>query len=528
MKGDGRALLILLVACLILFSFHLASRDLWEPDEPRYAGIARGILESGDWLNLTDNGLPYTDKPPLFFWILAAAGRLGSGVTALTSRIPSSLLALCAVLLLFRLGRDLFNGRVGMFGALVLATSQRFFLEARWVHMDMLVTLVVLAALDAAYRALEKGERWRWWVAYGALGLGALAKGPVVLAVPAAALITFLATTRELPRLKETRAWLGIPLALLPVGLWLWASSASAGFDPVEVVRTQVLRRFQEGIHHPRPFYYYAYSLPLGFLPWTPFLPGIFVATFPRRGAERRRQRLFLYAWLIGGFAFFSVAAEKRPSYLLPVYPPLALLAGAFLEEYLARWNAEPLRKWLSWPLLLYAAILSGGLLAIPFATRNYPGLGERVAALALLYLAACAGALTALRLGRRGVALLILLSGFWAGYLGIAGSLLPWLNDYKSARPFCERVVSRVGQAPLGIYGDYHPAYAFYTHRNLKVIQRPEELAASTAGGGIAAWFMKEEDFLALRSRLPLKELDRERVGHRTMLLVSSVPAPP
>jgi len=531
MTPDGRYRLVLLAACLILFSYNLGGRDLWEPDEPRYAGIARGIVESGDWLNLADNGRPYTHKPPLFFWILAASAHLASGVTALSSRIPNSLLAILSALLLYRLGRDLFTPRAGLFGALVLATSQRFFLEARWVHMDILLTLLTLVALDSAYRALERREPWRWAVAYLAMGLGCLAKGPVALVVPAAAWLTFLASTRELSRLKESRWWLGIPAALLPTLAWLWAFSRSAGFDPLAVVSTQVFQRFQEGVHHPRPFYYYLYSLPLEFLPWTPFLAGALVTTFPGPDSTRRRPVLFLYGWVLGGLALFSLAAEKRPSYLLPLFPPLALLVGLFLEEYLVRWDARPLRKWMDIPLLLYSAVCLAGALWIPFAARAYPGLGGRLLVLDIFYLAACAGALTALRQGRRGAGLALLLGGIWAGYLGIAGSLLPWLNDYKSARPFCERIVSRIGSAPLGIYGDYRPAYAFYTRRRLEVIRRPEDLEKFLRAAPEACCLVQTEDLDDLRARLPLRILDRAAVGHRTYRLVSLAetgPGPP
>ncbi len=522
MTPDRRYRLVLLAACLVLFACNLGGRDLWEPDEPRYAGIARGILETGDWLNLSDNGRPYTHKPPLYFWILAISARLASGVTALSCRVPGSLFALLSVLLLYRLGRDLFTPRAGLFGALVLATAQRFFLEARWVHIDMLLTLLILVAMGSANRALERREP-RWWaVSYLAMSLGCLAKGPVALAIPAAGVFIFLASDRDLPRLKESRWWLGLPAALLPTLAWLQASSRSAGFDPAAVVSTQILQRFQEGVHHPRPFYYYIYSLPLEFLPWTPFLAGALVATFPGLHGARRRPLLFLYGWVLGGLALFSLAAEKRPSYLLPLFPPLALLVGLFLDEYLVRWDVRPLRKWMEIPLVVYSAVCLAGAAWIPFAARGHPGLGVRLLVLAIFYLALCAGVLTALRLGRRGAGVVVLLFGIGTGYLWIAGSLFPWLNGYKSARPFCERIVSRIGQAPLGIYGVYRPAYAFYTQRRLEVIRRPGDLGRFLGADPEACCLVQREDLDDLLARLPLRVLDRAEVGHRTYLLVS------
>lgn len=527
MKRDRRYQLLLLVAALILFTFSLGQRDFWDPDEPRYAGVARAMVESGDWLHLTDNGRPYTDKPPLYFWVLAALGHTGGGINEVTARIPSSLFALLTVLLTYRLGRDLFGPRSGLFAGLVLATSQRFFLEAHWVHIDMLVCLLVLSAMDAAYRALEKGENWRWVTFYVVSALGVLAKGPVALAIPAAGLFTYLASFGELSRLRETRWVWGVPAALLPAILWLWTSARGTGVEPLQVIRRQILQRFQAGVHHPRPFYYYLYSLPLEFLPWTPFLIGALFATFPHPGRVERRPLLFLYGWILGGLALLSMAAEKRPGYLLPLFPALALLIGILWETFLVRYDPSPLRPWLAGPLAAYAVVCLGGVLAVPYVARRQEGLTPLLVTLAFIYLATCAASLSLLGAGKRGAAFLGLVGGLMAGYLWISGSVLPWLNDYKSARSFCERVVHHVGTAPLAIYRDYRPAYAYYTHRRLEVLRRPEAVADFLAPPRSGFCLIDRPDFRSLTNFLSLEEIDRERVGHRTFLLVRAAPRP-
>jgi 4-amino-4-deoxy-L-arabinose transferase-like glycosyltransferase len=525
MKGNRRYPGILLATCLCLFAYGLGNRDFWDPDEPRYAGIARSIVESGDWLALRDNGRPYADKPPLYFWFLAVASRLGPGVTPATSRVPSSLFALLTVLLTYRFGKDLFGARVGFLGGLVLATTQRFFVEARWVHIDMLLCLLVLVALVSAYRALETKKRWWWLVGYSAMAAGCMAKGPVALTIPLIALLTYLATSRQLDRMRETWWPVGIPAAVLPALAWLWTFSGRTGLDPVEVLRTQVFERFREGIHHPRPSYYYLISLPLEFLPWTPFLAGAVAVSFPLPGRGDRKPLLFLYGWILGGVSFLSVSAEKRPSYLLPLLPPLALLVAYLWDRYLVSWNAGSLRPWVEGPLLVYAGAC---LVAIAFIGREasrYPGIERRLIPLALVYLATCAVTLYATWNSRRGSALLGLLGGLIVGYFWIAGSVLPWLNGYKSARPFCEAIVSRIGRAPLAIYGDYHAAFAYYTHRRLEILRAPGdlELFLSPPGGGFC--IVEMSHFRRLEAQLPLQELAREAVGHRTYLLVSSMP---
>ena len=525
MKENRRYPLILLFACLCLFAFGLGNRDLWDPDEPRYAGIARSILESGDWVALRDNGRPYGDKPPLYFWILAGASRLGSGMTPLASRVPSTLFALLTVLLAYRLGKVMFGARVGFLGGLVLTTTQRFFLEARWVHIDMLLCLLVLVALYSAYRGLETKNGW-WWVAgYSAMAAGCMAKGPVAVAIPFVALLIYLATSGQLDRMGESWWPAGIPAAVMPALAWLWIFSGRTGLHPLETLRTQVFERFREGIHHPRPSYYYLVSLPLEFLPWTPFLAGAMAVSIPLPGRADRKPLLFLYGWILGGIALLSLSAEKRPSYLLPLLPPLALLVAYFWDRYLVCWNAESLRPWVEGPLLVYAAACPVAILFIGRQASSYPGLEGRLIPLTLVYLATCVATLYATRNRKRGSAFLSLLGGLIVGYLWIAGTVLPWLNGYKSARPFCDRIVARIGRAPLSIYGDYHPAFSYYTHRRLEILRSPGDLTAflSTPEGGFC--IVELRHFESLGTRLPIQELDRKAVGHRTYLLVSARP---
>ena len=525
MNEESRYRLGLLAFCVPLFTFALGSRDLWAPDEARYAVVARNILESGDWQVLTENGRPYTQKPPLYFWILAATARLGTGVNELTSRVPSSIFALLTVFLAFELGRNLFGSRVGLFGSLFLATSQRFFLEGRWVHIDMLLTLTVMAALFSAWQGLATRKKGWWAAVWVATGLGCLAKGPVALAIPAVAVLTYLASSREMRRLKETGWMVGIPGTLLPTLAWLFASCRRTGVDPGEILRLQILERFSQGVHHPRPFYYYLYSLPLEFLPWSIFLPSLVRVTHPTPETPRRRPLLFLYAWFLGGLVLLSLSAEKRPSYLLPLFPALALLLGVLWDTYLVRSDPGAFRKWIEVPVWIGAAACLAALLYLPLKARDYPGLSPRLVALCAILLAGFTVAATAIRSGRRGVALLSLLGGAGAGYLWIAGSLLPWLDTHKSARPFSERIAVRIGAAPLGIYGDFHPGFGFYTRRRLKVLGTPGELEGFLGSTPGASCLMQEKDWNLLRSRVHLRELDREGVGHRSYVLAERAP---
>jgi 4-amino-4-deoxy-L-arabinose transferase-like glycosyltransferase len=520
MSKEHRLLLALVAACLLLLSFQIGNHDFWDPDEPRYAGVTRNILENGDWVRLTDNGQAYTQKPPLFFWILAVTAKLGGGLDETTARIPAGIAGLLCVAAVYRLGRQLFNSRVGWLSAMTLATSQRFFLESRWVHMDTILTLFVLLAMERAYAAL-RGSRRNWAWMYAWIALACLTKGPLGLAFPAVGVLVYLASTRELSRLKESGWPLGLPLCLAPVLLWLLASTRLSGIDPGVVVSRQVFQRLQEGLHHPRPFYYYFFSLPLEFLPWTLFLPSVLRFTFPAIQGRERGNLLFLYGWVVGGLALLSVIVEKRPSYLLPLFPPLALLVGFFFDSFLTRYDASGMRRWMEWPIALGGITCLGGTIWLANRGIEAPGFRERIVPLGLFLCVACTGALWLQRRGRRGAVLVTLLAAISGAYLWIVGAIFPWLNQYKSARPFCESILSQIGERPLGIYADYVPALAYYTHRKLEVVRTPEDLEALIRRPPGGACIVPQDRFPALQAILPLQALETDSVGHRSFVLV-------
>jgi hypothetical protein len=147
--------------------------------------------------------------------------------------------------------------------------------------------------------------------------------------------------------------------------------------------------------------------------------------------------------------------------------------------------------------------------------------------ALALAVFLGCAATVGAIRAGRRGLAILLLLGGACGLHLAIVGGVLPWLNGFKSARPFSARIVARIGDAALGIYADPNPAFAYYTARPLRLLRRPQEVGDFVGPPQGGYCLMKEGDFRALSSRLPLARIDAAMVGHRSFVLASQAPGP-
>ena len=120
---DWVQILLLLGFCFLLYFINLGRWDLWNPDEPRYAQVAREMIQGGDWILMHFNGAVYPDKPPLFFWLIALSSFLWNGFTSFSVRFPSALFGTLTVVSTFFIGRRLYGSRIGFLSGLILATT---------------------------------------------------------------------------------------------------------------------------------------------------------------------------------------------------------------------------------------------------------------------------------------------------------------------------------------------------------------------------------------------------------------------
>ncbi len=540
-RDDLSCLRLILPPALLLCVLGLGNRDLWDPDEPRTGVVVRSILESGSWAALSRQGEPYLEKPPLFHWLAAAASLPAGHVTETALRFPSSLAALLGLVTIFLLGRALFGRRVGALAAIVLCTSQDYFMEARTAHPDMVFTLCLALAALCFHRVYARGGALGWMAGfYAALGFAVLAKGPGGLLLPALAVVLFLAAVGDLAFLRRAGIGWGLPLALLPSVLWLAAFRAATGTGfPIESALRRLGLRVTEGLHHAHPFPHVLSALAIEFLPWTVMLPGAFYLTFPRRGRRSDRDNAYVYSWLLALFSVFALSAEKRGVYLLPLLPFLALLVARLWDMALFEWDPPPADRYILFGLAAGIALAAGAsLYALPRVAQAIPEAARPAQILAGLSLLAGAVALLGYRRGGGGAALGALAVGLLPCYVTVAGLVLPALDRAKSARPFSERITAIVGRAPLGIYPSPHDGFAFYTRRPIEVLPDRARLAEFLRADPEASCLMEESQYEIVRrallpdgsaaapSALDLRPIDRGSVGHRDMLLVRAAPA--
>lgn len=528
-KSDRACLLLLLFLGLALFSIQLGGHDLWAPDEPDIGEVVREIHLTGVWQVLRDNGELYFEKPPLYPWLAALFALPAGRPTELTLRLPSSLAALLGLAVLFHLGRGLFGRRTGVLAAVVLATTYGYFMEARWAHPDMLWSFwLLLSAL--AFHIARRQEGSVPWLAvfYLSLGCANLTKGPHGLLIPLLAVIVFLASSRDLGFLRRMGLWWGIPLSLLPAGFWVAAYRSTGERFPLEALLLRLGHRFTSGEHHARPFYHVFASLPAEFFPWVLFLPFALWHTFPRRGSRPDRDNAYLYSWIVVIFTVFAASVEKRGVYLLPLLPFLALVVARTWDLALMGWDPSPVDRPIAWALGAALLLAAGGAgVVLPRVAREAPGLLSPAALLAGAGLLAVVAALLVHRRFGGGAALAAFSAGLAAVYLIVVIQVLPAMDTYKSARAFCRRVVAAVGEAPLAMYPDYRPTYVYYSERFIPVLKTPADLRRHLAGDRRAFCLIEDRVLAAERRGLEAEPeiVDRQRVGHREMLLVAAGP---
>lgn len=443
---------LILVAAALLAFWGVWGYDLWAPDEPYFGEGAREMVVDGQWAVPHVNGEVTTDKPPLFFWLIALFSLPFGKVLSLTARLPSVLASLGTIALTMRLGRRQSGETAGALAGVVLMTTYLFWDKARTAQIDALLCFLILVALSAfeAFRAGTANGRRAGLLFWIAAALAVLAKGPVGALLPAGIALAVLAFDHDLVAWKRFAPWIG-PLVFIAV-LAAWITLATLGghgtYSVWGAFEKHVLSRAIHGMHHKQPPWYYLTVLPVQLLPWSALVPGALLLAWRRRGDPNDR---FLLVHAIFVCVFFSIWTEKRDLYVLPAYPAFALL----LSRLLVAGN-----RWTTIPFALTAFLLLLTSAALPLAvSRTVPGLDLPWIPGTVALAGAGIATLAATFFRPPAVTARTLAIGMGAVYLATVTWLYPRFDAIKSARAVGERVREVAGPAytrgePVLAYG--------------------------------------------------------------------------
>jgi 4-amino-4-deoxy-L-arabinose transferase-like glycosyltransferase len=543
-----RAWWLLALAVAVVWFAGLDVRRLQHPDEGRYAEIAREMAVSGDWVTPRLNDLKYFEKPPLQYWLGAAAFN-AFGVDQWTARLPSAVAGLLAVIAVGFTAARIANLDAGAFAALMLAGCVWHAGLAHLLTLDSVLSLWMAIALCAFLLAqrpqLPRAVERNWMlVAYAAAAAATLTKGLLALAIPGATLVLYTLITRDAGPWKRLHALPGTILYLALCAPWfVLVSRANPEFAHFFFVHEHVDRFLTESHNRTGEWWYFVPWFALGIMPWILVWVATLVPSWrdaPRADNGFSWER-FCLVWAAFVFVFFSASGSKLPSYILPQFPALALVLGFELTRLTSRtlmWIALPLA--IGGVLLIAAYGIAWDNLIAAWATEATPisiyrAFGPWVLAALGAY---AAGGIAAFGL--------FLSGGAAAKALGIAALALASLvgmqlafvgNDafslVRSAQPILQEAERVNGQPfdpafPVYQVGSYDQTLPFYLRRPTPLVDYRDEMALGLdaepdKGMNLPQWiesWSAAPQAYALMSREMSADLTRQRVPLRVLAL--------
>ena len=460
---DNRWLLLLLALAALGLGWNLGRDRLLDPDEGRNAEVAREMAATKDYLVPHLDGLPYLDKPVLYFAAAAATMQI-VGPSELAARLPAYLATLATIALVAWFARRRYGPAAGWLAGLALATMPMVLAYARTTIFDSTLSCFTTAAVIAF--AEERPV-----LAWAAIGAGGLTKGPIAILIPLAVVVPHaLLTGRPVRRLLP---WRGLAVFGLVAFPWFLAVTARIPQFPYYAFVRETFERFTTAsFHRTAPFWYYLPIVPVAAFPW--IIPAlarlgggrIRWAWEARRVNDHARDAVLLACWMLGPLVFFSLNQSKLPQYVLPLMPAFALAAARHLSR------EAPTTGWKVY--VGAAALLAGALAILPiFLPAKLP--------LTAAERAAIPGAARALA-AALGVGAAIVSVGAWqrqrvvvaAGYAAvvlalplITGPLMRAVGDDRSAAALADSV--RGKGVVLGVAA-YPPSLPFYLQRQVLV----------------------------------------------------------
>ncbi|MEJ8810680.1 glycosyltransferase family 39 protein [Variovorax ureilyticus] len=477
-------LVLMLVLLGVLWFADLGSRSLISPDEGRYASIALEMARSGDWITPRLNGLIYFEKPVMQYWIGALAF-LGFGVSEFSARLWPALSGFLTLLMVGYTAARLW-GRESGIRALAIAASMTWVVgNSHFLTLDagltFFLTVVLCAVLLAEGAASDAVMRRRWiWLAWAAMAGAVLSKGLVGVAIPAGVLFVASLWRRDASLIRGMHWWSGLLVLFALATPWfVLVSMRNPIFAQFFFVHEHFARYLTTVHQRQGAWWYYVPLLLGGMLPWTSALPWLGRSGAQEVGRRDGQARDLLVVWCAFVFLFFSASGSKLPSYILPMFPALALLAARALRDM----QPGTLRWHLLLPTLVWAAAFVISTNAARFASAAAPAevfapMAQALRVGAVVFLV-CAG-LGWFSLARRNVTVAILCVAF--GHLIATTVVLRSHDAYgqlKSAAPFAAALRAELHPGtPVFAVAAYDQTLPFYLGRDVTLVAYMDEFA--------------------------------------------------
>lgn len=317
---------ILLLLSALLLGSYLGKLSLIDPDEPRYAESAREMLILKNYLIPQLNFQPRVNKPIFFYWLVALSYQL-FGISEFSARLPSLFFGVILVLIIYLWLREEIGQKEAFLSALIALSTPAIFIVSRIAITDMVYTTFLLLSLFSFWKSSRNRKFLKR--AYFFLALSLLTKGPAGAILIFLTFLAFSFWQRERSLILRIFSLKGFLFFLFLGGFWYCFLLSRIGWrEFLALAIKETWGRMEKGFVHWEPFYYYIPLLLIGFLPWSVFLPSLSKLDW------KDRFNRFLFTFLLVTFLFFSFCRSKLPTYILPIFPALAILTARFFYRF--------------------------------------------------------------------------------------------------------------------------------------------------------------------------------------------------
>ena len=524
------------VAMILALSFvGIFDHDLWPSDEPRVAEIGREFLDEGASLSVPRlNGEPFLEKPPLYFWCVALSYKVFGGPSASAARLPSVFFGLGTLVFTYLLARKMFGRNSALWSCMVLALSLEFFAITHKSLVDSSLVFFVTGTVYWLYSALtaEKDKKKIYYTLCYILATGAFfTKGFLGLAFPAFLFICWIVWTRDWSEIKSTRLWIGFFIVGAGISLWFFGLWKEGSWEYIGTfLGHNNLQRVVPGATytggHEHPSYYYLVRYWRAFAPWSILTPAVFYHAY--RKGFRDKNRLFLVLWFLSGFIMLSLAGTKRPIYLVPLFPSLSILTGAWLNDVETRMVKGRLVIISQWSIMSISGISIALLTISAFKYDLYRNITFIVLMPVILisFIAVFNSFITYKVIKLYSLPLLMILI-----YISFVLVSYPHINKNKSLKPFCNELghILTEKEKPLYAFQPCEIARAmvpFYTGCYITPIYTLEEIESIGKNPGNLVLVVDERNSRPLYNSLKdtfSNVLVSGQSGKRHMVLLSN-----
>lgn len=310
-------------------------RPIAVPDEGRYGEIGRWMLVSGDWLTPRLNGIPFFHKPPYLYWLEAISVAI-FGASELALRLVPALHAGLMLTALYLAARSTTSEQIARRAVIMLGSSLGFLVGGQYINHDMLVATWISLAIWSfafAFMAGDKPNAWAARLGFVACGLGMLSKGLIGIALPGLVIFVWLIWTRQFKKILHFPWFSGLTLfAVIALPWFVMAQRTYPDFFNYMFVGQQLNRYTANVFNNPQPWWFYLLALSLLLFPWVFFalaqMRRVTAMTLTSDVVMAAPWWKLCWTWVLAILLFFSVPNSKLVGYILPVVPPLALLAS--------------------------------------------------------------------------------------------------------------------------------------------------------------------------------------------------------